>query len=238
MKKHFPHPPAQRQYGFSLMELSLVLVVIGLIIGSVAIGRDLQRNASYQRLSTDFVQGWVLAYDAYLNGTGRPPRDSATDPSGRVNNGTNELCGTNLLNAFLAVGVRLPEGRAEGSNDRYAYLDSNGNPQEVQVCFQNVPWAEPGATVGAYDNRPRNVMVLKNLTFALAGFLDQQIDGKVDARFGRMRESGKADVTTSAAISAAQAWSKDERMAIGSTTVTARDEDQVAVMNAYVQMTR
>ena len=32
MKKHFPHPPAQRQYGFSLMELSLVLVVIGLEI--------------------------------------------------------------------------------------------------------------------------------------------------------------------------------------------------------------
>ena len=31
------------------------------------------------------------------------------------------------------AGIRMPPGRAEGLEDRYVYLDTNGNPQEVQV---------------------------------------------------------------------------------------------------------
>ena len=38
-------------------------------------------------------------------------------------------------------GISLPPGRGEGMEDRYAYLDNNGNPQEVQICFQ---WNKPG----------------------------------------------------------------------------------------------
>ena len=53
-----------RQHGFSLVELSIVLIVIGLVLGAVAVGRDLQRSAANQRLSTDFIQGWQLAYEA------------------------------------------------------------------------------------------------------------------------------------------------------------------------------
>jgi len=33
------------QTGFTLVELAVVLAVIGLIIGAVAIGKDVQRNA-------------------------------------------------------------------------------------------------------------------------------------------------------------------------------------------------
>lgn len=224
-----------RSLGFTLVEMSVVLVVIGLIIGAVAVGRDLQRNASYQRISSNFVQGWLLAYDAYVAGTGTVPGDSATAPTGLVNGNTTALCGNALLNAFLAAGIRLPEGRAEGQADRYAYLDSNGNPQEVQVCFQNVAWAEPGAAVGAYVARQRNVMVLRQLTPALATLLDSQIDGSADARFGRMREDSQAG---QAAVVAGVPWSVDERMAMGNTAATALDESQVAVVNGWVLMSR
>lgn len=233
-------PTGACQQGFTLVELSIVLLVIGLIIGAAAVGRDLQRSAAYNRLSNDFVQGWQLAYDAFYTGVGRPPGDNVAAPTGQVNGDTaatvgTALCGNDLINAFLAAGIRLPEGRTAGQSDRYAYLDSNGNPQEVQVCLQNVPWAEAGAAVGNFVTRPRNVMVLRNVTPALATLLDAQVDGVQDARFGRMRQSTQGNAV---ATVTPQLWSIDERVAFGSTVATSNDEDQIAVMIAYLQMLR
>ena len=41
------------QQGFTLVELAIVLAVIGLIIGAVAIAKDVQRNAEYQKAVID-----------------------------------------------------------------------------------------------------------------------------------------------------------------------------------------
>lgn len=233
------------QRGFSLLELSVVLVVIGLLIGAMAVGRDLQRSAANQRLSTDFIQGWQLAYEAFFNGVGRPPGDNALAPTGRVNGNVTPagtaLCGADMINTFLAAGIRVPTGRTEGQQDRYVYLDSNGNPQEAQVCFRSVNWSEPGASVGNYVALPRNVMEIRGVTFSLAGALDQQIDGRTDARFGSLREGPLPDGSVPAANTTnttGMIWSIDDRVAFGAAVPTTLDESQVAVTSAYFKMTR
>lgn len=232
------------QRGFTLVEMAVVLAVIGLILGAVALGANLQRSAGYQRVSSNFVQGWSAAYDAFTAGTGSVPGDSQAAPTGRVN-GSNDgatstsptpLCGLALRNAFLAAGIQLPSGRATGSEDHAVYLDSNGNPQDVQVCFQNVSWAEAGASEGSYVTRNRNVMVLTGLTPALTYLLDSQWDGKVDARFGQLREKSQSNNTSSGTTGVP--WSVDERMAYGNTSPTTLDESQVAVVTGQLLMSR
>lgn len=237
MKKNFFRSPRFLNRGFTLLELAVSLSIIFLVLSAVTIGRDVHRNAAYQRISSDFVQGWLLAYDSYVTATGNVPGDKVTAPTGRVNGDVvpiASLCGTNLLTAMQAAGIALPEGRTEGSADRYVYLDTNGIPHEIQVCFSNEEWSEPGSTSGTYVVRSRNVMRLTGLTPALANLLDGQIDNHPDARFGRMREQSQAALKTSTS----SLWSLDERVRYGDTSATNLDESQAAEMTGYIKMNR
>lgn len=212
------------QAGFTLLELSVVLVIIGIIIGAVTIGRDVQRTAAHQRVATEFVQGWAIGYDTFASNNGIVIGDVAANPTGFVNGATaTPLCLTNLRAAMQAAGLRMPSGRAEGSETLSVYLDSNGLPQELEICFENVSWSEPGPTPGNYVLRNRNVMSLTGLSPSLAKLLDSHFDGRVDARFGKLREQAVAANTGAASI----AWTQNE---------SALDEDQSPVMNAYFLM--
>ncbi|MCL7715149.1 type II secretion system protein [Stenotrophomonas mori] len=225
-----------RTTGFTLLEMSVVLVVIALIIGAVSVGRDVYRSAEAERIGSEFVQGWMIAYDRYVQGSGVVPGDDPANPSGRVyNQAERELCRDELRNEMLRRGVALPQGRAEGAESRYVYRDSQGNPQELEVCFLNLNnWAEPSTGLG-YTTRSRNVMRLTGLTPELANQLDARIDGRVDARFGRMREINAHSRTDaiSSTNPVTNPWSRDDRHDYNGGY---RPDAQVAVMTGYVRM--
>lgn len=255
------------QQGFTLVEMAIVLAVIGLILGAVSIGKDVQRNAEYSKIKQKFIDQWVVAYNSHYQRTGVVVADSQTQPrlmvdganyaaaAGSPISGGNmavtapaAICsgaaGPNMGRAMQAVvgtlsydlrglmqkaGVRMPPGRAEGSEDRYAYLDSNGNPQEIQVCFQ---WNPPGTVSGA-----GNVMVITGLTPDLARYLDQTIDGKADGMTGLFRQENAA--LTGTAVSGEWATNNTVKYAAAGTatgTGSNLDTDQVATVIAQYKM--
>lgn len=254
------------QSGFTLVELSVVLAVIGLIIGAMAIGKDVQRNAEYTKVKNKFIDQWEQAYNQYYQRTGVVVGDSQVAPRLMVNgaaytattgaptSGGNmgtvtagsvpRVCDkadgggmtargaavTTLRTQMTQTGVRLPPGRAEGFEDRYVYLDSNGNPQEVQVCFQ---WNPPGSADGS-----GNVMIISGLTPDLARMLDQITDGKPDAQEGRFRRQGVDNGTANAP---GVEWNRTNNDSIASGATGAGDdrrfdEDQVATVVAVFKM--
>ncbi|MDR1530165.1 MAG: type II secretion system GspH family protein [Burkholderiales bacterium] len=230
---------SKKNGGFSLIELSIVLIVIGLILGAISIGKDVHRNAVHQRIASEFIQGWLLAYDSYVAGVGVVPADNVSAPTGCVNRSCatnasgNELCDKTLRDTMLAAGIGLPAGRAEGREDRYVYLDSNGSPHDLKVCFQNVKWTEAGSSSGNYVERSRNVMVITGMTPGLADFIDHYFDTVVDARFGNVRE----DVYANSVSGNKQPWSMDETYNFAGTS-RSYDEDQSAELIAYMRMHR
>jgi prepilin-type N-terminal cleavage/methylation domain-containing protein len=255
------------QSGFTLVEIAVVLVVIGLILGAVTIGKDVQRNAEYAKIKQKFIDQWVLAYNVYDQRTGVVVGDSQTQPQMMVNGASYVTGGTPSGGNMTAVarpdaichgnagpnmplasqnstgtgvfdlrfmmqtaGVRMPPGRAEGMEDRYVYLDSNGNPQEIQVCFQ---WNPPDSPSGA-----GNVMVITGLTPDLARMLDQMIDGKADSTRGIFRQFvPSATLAASEGVPGTE-WNitNQQKFSDAVGTVSNKDEDQVATVVAMYQM--
>jgi len=253
-----------RQSGFTLVELSVVLAVIGLIIGAMAIGKDVQRNAEFTKVKNKFIDQWEQSYNQYYQRTGVVVGDNQVSPRIMVNgaayvaggvlpiSGGNmtavtppgRVCdkaegagmaaragGVNTLRLQMTqTGVRMPPGRAEGFEDRYVYLDSNGNPQELQVCFQ---WNAPGSAEGS-----GNVMILSGLTPELARMLDQMVDGKPDSQEGRFRMQGVANGTANGPGVQWNRTNDDTAASGGGATGDAlrQDEAQVVTMVAVYQM--
>ena len=223
---------ASTQRGFTLLEISIVLVIIGLIVGAISVGKDLQRNASYQKMNSVFIQGWRTAYDTHFERVGIVVGDNPAAPTLQVNQGGAQVCGQALVRTMEAAGITTPTGRSPGNESLYVYLDANGNPQEAAVCFQNINWSVPNGA-GGFQTRLRNVMIITGLTPDLARYVDAQTDGRTDARYGQVREQAVAANVQAPSIG----WTINALTNInGNLSAVYLDESQLGVMTAVYLM--
>ncbi len=160
------------QKGFTLVELAIVMVIIGLMLGAVLKGQAMIDDAKQKRLMND-LQGITAAYFTYYDRYNALPGDDVSTHgwSGVVaGTGNGFIDGVNATNGT--------EGHEFWQALRYAGLLS-GNPAATGAAhLQNHPF---GSTYQV-ENRPFAGIGTKNYiqVTALEGTIAERVDIKFD----------------------------------------------------------
>ena len=136
-----------RQQGFTLVELAIVLVIIGLLLGGLFKGNQLFENANIKRLAAD-IEAIRTAHYSYLDRTGMLPNQASV---GQITsalasaNSTTDYFGALSSKGFIANQSPIPpEGLALAYEAYYvadqAAADANNAviPGRNQLCITGV----------------------------------------------------------------------------------------------------
>jgi prepilin-type N-terminal cleavage/methylation domain-containing protein len=132
--------------GFTLIEMAIVLIIIGIIIGAVVKGKDIVRSAEQKKLYSEFVREWQIAFNNYYDRTGWVLGDQANDDNSGARDGhcNPAATATNLTQQLTRVGLNAPNQGSTGSVLQRTYNDSNGIQRTLTLAL------DYDATVGNY----------------------------------------------------------------------------------------
>lgn len=160
--------------GFTLIELAIVLVIIGIIIGAVLKGQDLVENGRHKRLGAEIKQWEVLIW-TFFDRERRFPGDGDNSGKGDGTIGENGVTAddakTDFTNAQFASQPST-NTLTLGSSIFYIYFGNAGTKKNaIIVCVSE--------DCGIEFSSPEEPNYAK--------FFDGAIDDTVDAAAGRVR---------------------------------------------------
>jgi len=172
--------------GFTLIELAIVLVIIGIILGAILKGQALIQNARAKRVLNDMkgleAMIWTF-YDRY----GYLPGDCNKDGIIGVNVNSNWNLGYLSTSTTPPASICSQEWNSNQPFDslKYAGIVDKTAPNRVQFKHAlNGPFFIGYKTVGGNNY---NVIAVNDIPCWAAKNIDQAIDGNLDSGTGRIR---------------------------------------------------
>ena len=175
-----------RQAGFTLVEIAIVLVIVGLLLAGVLKGQELIENSKIKSMAKDLdtMSAAVASYQDRYRGL---PGDSATATT-HTQNGwgataffapAGAAANNNLIGNLAAFTVGANEETMAIVSLMYAGFITGNPAAGIPTTLVRPPHAGGGAlgiTSGAFGFTGRNVVCLNNLTGKYAGALDRLLD--------------------------------------------------------------
>ncbi len=190
--------------GFTLIEMAIVLIIIGIIIGAVVKGKDLVRGAEQKKIYTKYINSWRIAYLTFYDRTGKILGDT-WDGSAAGQDGKADTSGGTGTSFTTAGRIALYDGPASGTvymglkqvglsapitntntNYEYKYIDSEGGAHVLIMAFRY-------ASAGKY-----NYMYIARIPNELGITFDTMIDGEADGTDGDFLCFTAGDATNAA----------------------------------------
>lgn len=139
----------KNQKGFTLVEIAIVLVIVGLLIGGILQGRSMIKNAKVKRLVND-IESIKAAVMTYQDRYGMLPGDEndPNAPTGDANNGNNngllnetdgwEIEDLRLAELLPGTGISRPTHQFGGTLG-LDYINIGGSGNRNQIVATNLP---------------------------------------------------------------------------------------------------
>lgn len=168
----------KRQSGFTLVEIAIVLVIIGLLLGGVLKGQEMIANGKYKSLRND-VASYAAAFYSFQDRYKALPGDmAAANAQAQVNAAAPGGNGNGQITVGGTCSAAADESCMLWQHLRYANLipgdptltGTNANPTtSYGTPVQGIYYATLGGRTG-------NWIVLQNLTMDVAQRLDRDMD--------------------------------------------------------------
>ena len=165
------------QKGFTLVEMAIVLIIIGIILGAVLKGQDLIVNARAKKLTTT-ANAWSMLAFAYMDRMGRFPGDG----------GRNGVIGDQPAPEQVAVTTAI----GELSNPTTGMSTAPQNPviiggQSFWIYFGYDTFVTAVKNVMVICKNANCSTVLTNDEVQIMQSVDTALDGLADAGIGQFR---------------------------------------------------
>jgi len=98
----------KRVPGFTLVEMAIVLVIIGIILAGIMKGRDIVRGSQVKQFSQGFAQKWVTIAATYYDKVGQHLADGADNGGAGINPTDGRMDNITFLNSGVGPGLRGP----------------------------------------------------------------------------------------------------------------------------------
>ncbi|WP_462326346.1 prepilin-type N-terminal cleavage/methylation domain-containing protein [Desulfobaculum sp.] len=189
--------------GFTLVEMAIVLVIIGIILAGVMKGRDIVRGSQVKQFSQGYAQKWVTIASTYYDKVGQNFMDGSDNgnngggnPDGRMdgvpcwsqNSGYAAADRSDGLQVLRDVGITpCTMIKSDLNNDTATTSCNNGyNIWERTVEGEWSGKATVGVGFYSYlvNNARRNCVVIGAVPADVAIGLDTLIDGQADGENG------------------------------------------------------